>query len=400
MQTQSDNQDRADQLRATLVQNLVNRGVINSPAVRQAFEKAPRHLFVPRVDVETAYSDQPVFIRWDEDVPISSSTQPAMMAIMIEQLRLEPGHRVLEIGAGTGYNAAIISEMVGRSGSVATVDIDQDIVDEAASYLSQTGYGNVRCVCGDGFDGLAAHGPYDRIIATVGAHDISPHWVDQLTEGGIVVSPLWFRGFTLSVALQKRAGELRGLSAAQCTFIRIRGMGQRTEGFYPVGDPANDALRMSVGLERDDTEFRRDLDRLLAPGGRLYGTGRYLEGRFHHQDISSGLYMSLTADPRVFIVYSGSEGNAFQGLGYALVDPAAGSAAILPQSHPAQAVIYGNETAYHRLMELVDRWDNLGRPSIHDLGIRAFFDAPPSIPTGHWTIRKRSTYNWMLSWNG
>ena len=104
----------------------------------------PRHLFVPNVDLDAAYKDQPVFIRWVEGIPISSSTQPTMMAIMAEQLRLEPGCRVLEIGAGTGYNAAILAHVVGPTGSVITVDIEQDIVDEAASNLSNGGYENVE----------------------------------------------------------------------------------------------------------------------------------------------------------------------------------------------------------------------------------------------------------------
>ena len=114
----------------------------------------PRHLFVPDVDVSAAYSNQPIFIRWAVGIPISSSTQPQMMAIMIEQLDLEPGHRVLEIGAGTGYNAAIMARIVGDTGSVVTVDIDRDIVDEAAANLSKMGFHNVTCVRGDGFEGV------------------------------------------------------------------------------------------------------------------------------------------------------------------------------------------------------------------------------------------------------
>ena len=108
-----------------------------------------------------------------------------MMALMMEQLGVEPGSRVMEIGAGTGYNAAILAHVAGEKGSVITMDIDQDIVDEAAGNLSETGYGHVKAVCGDGFEGFPEGGPYDRIIATVGAYDVSPHWVDQLKEGGV-----------------------------------------------------------------------------------------------------------------------------------------------------------------------------------------------------------------------
>ena len=254
MPTEAGLQDQADHLRDVLVEDLVEQGAISSEAVRQAFENVPRHLFVPRVDVATAFSDQPIFVRWDQGTPVSSSTQPTIMAIMIEQLGLELGSRVLEIGSGTGYNAAILAHIVGDNGSVITVDIDQDIVDEAAGNLSKTGYDNVKCICWDGFEGFSADQPYDRIIVTVGAYDVSSHWVDQLRDGGIMVVPLWFKGYRLSVALEKRDGELKGLSASLCTFIPIRGIWQRTEGYFPIGDPPNDSPQMAIALDWYDLE--------------------------------------------------------------------------------------------------------------------------------------------------
>ena len=398
MPNESDLSDQAEKLRSELVESLVDQGAIKSQAARQAFEKVPRHLFVPRVNIATAYSDQPVFIRWDAGTPISSSTQPRMMAIMIEQLGLEPGSRVLEIGAGTGYNAAILAHIVGESGSVISVDIDQDIVDEAAGNLSKTGCDNVKCICGDGFEGFPAGQPYDRIIVTVGAYDISPHWVDQLKDGGIMVVPLWFKGFSLSVALQKRDGQLRSLSTALCTFIPIRGIWQRTEGYFTVGDPPNDLLEMTIGLEWDDRRYRRDIDQLLAQDVSLREIGRSLEGQFHTQNISSGLYMFLTVNPNVFMLYSSSQNNLFRGSGYGLVDLDSMSAVVLSDRHPERAVVYGNDAAYGQMIELLDRWDQMGHPSIHDLQISALLGTPKSVPEGHWIIGKRSAYSWGLSW--
>ena len=195
MPNEPEPQDEAWNLRTLLVKELVSQGAISSQSVRQAFEEVPRHLFVPRVDIATAYSNRPIFIRWDAGMPISSSSEPKMMAIMMEQMNLEPGSRVLEIGAGTGYNAAILAHVVGEKGSVVTMDIDQDIVDEAAGNLSKAGYGNVKVICGDGFEGFPGDQPYDRITVTVGAYDVSPHWVDQLKEGGVMVVPLCSRDF-------------------------------------------------------------------------------------------------------------------------------------------------------------------------------------------------------------
>ena len=398
MPTESGLQDQADKLRSELVEDLVNQGIIRNQPVRQAFGKVPRHLFVPRVDIVTAYSDQPVFIRWDAGIPISSSSQPRMMAIMIEQLGLEPGHRVLEIGAGTGYNAAILADIVGESGSIITVDIDQDIVDEAAGNLSKTGCDNVKCICGDGLEGFYKDQPYDRIIVTVGAFDISPHWVDQLKDGGIMVVPLWFKGFSLSVALEKRDGELKGLSVSPCLFIPIRGIWGRTEGSFPVGDPPNDFLEMTIGLEWDDQRYRRDLNQLFSQGVTLRENERSLEGQFHTQNIFSGLYLFLTVNPNVFMLYASSQNSLFRGFGYGLIDLDSMSAAVLSDRYPEQVAVYGNDVAYGQLMRLLDQWDQLGHPSIQEINIRALFSAPKSIPESHWIIAKRSAYTWVLSW--
>ena len=312
MPTASKPNDHAADLRLALVDNLVTKGAIVSRQAREAFASVPRHLFVPNVDVAAAYSDQPVFIRWDEGMPISSSTQPTMMAIMVEQLRLEPGCRVLEIGAGTGYNAAILAHIVGESGHVVTVDIDRDIVDEAAGNLSNAGYRHVEAVCRDGFEGFAAGQPYDRIMVTVGAQDVSPHWVEQLRDGGIMVVPIWFRGYRLSVALQRRDGVLESLSASPCMFIPIRGSADRTEGYFPVGNPLGDSRQMYMGMEWDDPNHRCLLERLFAQEGQLLDMGRSMAGQFHTHNLSSGLYTFLTADPRINVVHWESGDGLFQ----------------------------------------------------------------------------------------
>lgn len=97
---------------------------------------------------------------------------------MIEQLDVQIGHRVLEIGAGTGYNAALLAWLAGSSGRVTTIDVDEDIVQEARDNLRRAGFSEVHVVAGDGWLGLPTDAPFDRIEATVGVWDLSPHWVD------------------------------------------------------------------------------------------------------------------------------------------------------------------------------------------------------------------------------
>lgn len=400
MPTVSTPDDHAANLRIALVDDLVRKGTIVSRRVREAFASVPRHLFVPNVGVAAAYADQPVFIRWDYGIPISSSTQPTMMAIMAEQLRGEPGHRVLEIGTGTGYNAAILAHITGPSGRVVTVDIDQDIADEAAGNLVNTGYGGVKVARGDGFEGFSPGQPYDRIMVTVGAQDVSPHWVEQLRDGGIMVVPLWFRGYRLSVALQKRDGVLESLSASPCMFIPIRGTAGRTEGYFPISHARPDSPQMFIGMERDDPDRRHNLERIFTQEVRYREIRRSLQGQFHTQNLASGLYMFLTVDPRINVVHWETQDGRFRGAGYALVDLETMSAAVLADGHPDRAMVYGGDAVYAEMIRLLDRWDELGRPSIDHLRIRAFFDPPQSIPKDNWVVAKRSAYTWIMSWDG
>jgi protein-L-isoaspartate(D-aspartate) O-methyltransferase len=138
--------------------------------VEAAFLAVPRHLFLPKVEAREAYRDAAITVKSDaEGRPVSSSTQPGMMAIMLEQLGLAAGQRVLEIGTGTGYNAAVLARLVGDSGSVVTIDVEADLVEQARANLAAAGVSGVTVVCGDGADGVPAYAPYDRIIVTAGA---------------------------------------------------------------------------------------------------------------------------------------------------------------------------------------------------------------------------------------
>ena len=210
-------------LRSSLVQSLLETGAIKQKAVTEAMNKVPRHLFLPGVPLEQAYADTAVPTRWDGQIAVSSASQPAIVAIMLQQLQVEPGDRVMEIGAGTGYNAALIAELVGTLGSVLTVDIDAEIVTEALEHLASAGYPQVRVVVGDGAAGWSSGAPYDRIILSVGASDIAPSWYEQLREDGILVLPLWLGGVELSVAFRKHGGILTSLSQTPCGFMRLRG---------------------------------------------------------------------------------------------------------------------------------------------------------------------------------
>ncbi|ADB29774.1 Protein-L-isoaspartate(D-aspartate) O-methyltransferase [Kribbella flavida DSM 17836] len=186
-----------------MVGELVASGNITDPRWRAAFSAVPRHLFVPRfyrndeqgssiVDsaseddwLSAVYSD--IHLVTTEDVR-SSSTAPSLMASMLQALGLDGGERVLEIGTGTGYNAALLSERLG-SEQVTSVDVDPGLVDQARERLALAGYRPLVTVA-DGVDGYPEASPYDAVIGTCRLDFVPLAWLRQLQPGGVIVTPL------------------------------------------------------------------------------------------------------------------------------------------------------------------------------------------------------------------
>lgn len=196
-----------------------------SERAEQAFRKVPRHLFLPGQPLDRVYSGDVIPTRFDEQKnAISSSSEVCVMACMAEQLDLASGMRVLEIGAGVGYNAAILAELVGEEGAVTTIDIDQTITSDARAHLDAARYARVRTLTGDGWLGVPDGAPYDRIEATASVADLSPLWVDQLMEGGILLVPLHLLGSLQAlVAFRKSGRSLRSVSLRPGGFMDLRG---------------------------------------------------------------------------------------------------------------------------------------------------------------------------------
>ncbi|MGR7002082.1 protein-L-isoaspartate O-methyltransferase family protein [Yinghuangia aomiensis] len=168
------------------------------PRWPQRSTRCPRELFAPPgTPVEAAYADRVAVLAADAaGVPTSTLSQPSIVAIMLEQLDVHPGHRVLEIGTGSGYNTALLAELAGARGRVTSVEFDAGLVASAAARLAELGPGGgtpMDLRHGDGWRGCADGAPYDRIHATVGVDDIAPTWRTQLADGGLLVAPLWLR---------------------------------------------------------------------------------------------------------------------------------------------------------------------------------------------------------------
>jgi protein-L-isoaspartate O-methyltransferase len=142
--------DEAFQLHQALVDQLIAAGTLRTPSVEAAFRAVPPHLFLPAVSLEEVYRVQAIVTKRAAGISVSSSSQPAIMTVMLEQLDVQPGPRVLEIGAGTGYNAPLLGQLVGATGQVISVDIDPDIVESARQHLDAGGFARVQVIRGDG----------------------------------------------------------------------------------------------------------------------------------------------------------------------------------------------------------------------------------------------------------
>jgi protein-L-isoaspartate(D-aspartate) O-methyltransferase len=234
MDAESNDSPYAGTLRAALTDLLIEQGAIHDQRVAAAFRTVPRHLFVPLVPLEIAYTDDVVLMKRDEaGVAISSVSQPTVVALMLEQADVRPGHRVLEIGSG-GYNAALLSELAGPAGEVTTIDIDEDVTTRARETLDAAGYPDVRVLRTDGEFGGPEGAPYDRIIVTVTAWDVAPAWVEQLAPGGRIVVPLRFRAQTRSIAFDLLDGFLESRSMIVCGFVNMQGVGAAYERWVPL----------------------------------------------------------------------------------------------------------------------------------------------------------------------
>jgi protein-L-isoaspartate(D-aspartate) O-methyltransferase len=231
---------RADQLRSALADYIKSWGTFRTPQVEAAFRTVPRHLFLPGVDLDVAYGREPVVTRRAADsTSVSSASSPKLVATMLEQLAVQPGRRVLEIGAATGINAALLAELVGPTGTVVTIELDDDLAAGAATSLETAGYPQVKVSCGDGAFGHPGHAPYDRIIVTAEVWDLVPAWWDQLTVGGRLVVPLCLHGSGLTRAIAfdlHQPDQMVSTSAVVCGFVPLRGAAEHAEHHVRLAD--------------------------------------------------------------------------------------------------------------------------------------------------------------------
>lgn len=205
-------QDKFVTARENMVKyQMIDEGITHK-ATLDAMRKVPRHLFVPLDLIPHAYRDMPLPIGYEQTI-----SQPYMVAFMTQSIEPKKGMKILEIGTGSGYQAAVLAEI---ADSVFTIEIVEPLGRQAASLLKKLGYDNVKVRIGDGFSGWPEHGPYDGIVVTAAAGEIPPPLIGQLKENGRIVIPLGRPGSVQTLVLAKKVkGKLIQKSLLPVRFV-------------------------------------------------------------------------------------------------------------------------------------------------------------------------------------
>lgn len=206
--------------RHRLVERGVKRMGVRDEAVLEAMRNVPRHLFVPEVIRDRAYENAPLPIGYGQTI-----SQPYIVAYMCAALELKPGDKVLEIGTGSGYHAAVLSELTPH---VYTIEIVEELGKRTAALLKELGYETIQTKIGDGYHGWAEYSPYDAVIVTAAPEDIPQPLIEQLAPGGIMIIPVGDSNQTqmLVKVTKGKDGKIRSRRELPVRFVPMTGEAQ------------------------------------------------------------------------------------------------------------------------------------------------------------------------------
>lgn len=345
-----------------------NPGVL-TPDMEAAFLSIPRHEFLPEdIPLDRAYTDEAIPIKRDADgTVLSSSSQPSMMALMLKQLDLRPGDNVLEIGAGTGYNAAIMQYIVGEEGNITSVELDKQIALQASLNLQRARLGAVvSIVNADGAQGYAPRASYDRIIATVGIWDVPDNWVRQLKPDGVLVAPIWLESMQVSAALTVQPdGTLYSSNNLSCGFVPLRGIAAGPNVYRRVS--GSGLVLASNDIRQIDSAAMHSL---LSEDSEIALLSLSLSPSEFWQGFIPYLTLNVPSDFRfaLYTVGENQQSYGITGTGFALI--ARGSACFVPYGGSGEARSFAGSDAFLALSDLMLEWDHIGRPGVNRLHLK------------------------------
>jgi protein-L-isoaspartate(D-aspartate) O-methyltransferase len=318
------------------------------------------------------YSNQALITAHDKFFPTSSTSQPALIARMLQLIDLSPGMQVLEIGTGTGYNAALLAELSGEPSHVFTIEYQQSVAEKAMQHLQDEGYGAIHVTQGDGFKGVAEGAPFDRLVATVGCSDISPHWLKQLSPDGMMLIPL-NHGF--SDPLTRLTPDPKDPTRAVGEIVE-RSAFMRIQGLLKWGNPWRSFSIRGLSAE--------PLWVLPLPD---------------HLEVSDPLHHPVAENNHWcfhFFLALCSRELWNDNRGYGLADPSNNSVVLITpnglEAYSATSDPDACEHLHERLMAIHQRWTNLGWPAPADFQLTLIpkmqIDASLADPMREWTIER------------
>jgi len=374
-------------------------------AIEQAYWSTPRHLFVKRfyqqrhdeweltvldeeniaVKLPLLYQDNPVVLVVDLKSPLlgfkSSISQPSLVLSMLRKLDIREGDKVLEIGAGSGWNAAMMGRLAGPTGSVYSVEIIPELIESARETISGLGIDNVKIIEGDGGDGYAPEAPYDRIMFTVGSYDIPAAFFQQLKEGGLLLMVLKHVGFGDTLYLFRKTGNrLESLESWPCSFVGLQGKYQ-----LPELNPVEIGTLPSWDAVKDRVVHQQ----AFWCGGKSYSNEHFIAK-------TMGLVSFLgIVDPsfRAFEARRGGEGRR-RDIFYGVVE----DGSIVTMNQEDKLTAYGNRAAMDRLLADLRLWQELGMPDAACFRLEVHpLETPLRAGERQWVVRRKdSQFLWTL----
>jgi protein-L-isoaspartate(D-aspartate) O-methyltransferase len=380
-----------------------SRRLFKKPPLSEATERAylatPRHLFVKRyrewgspewrqVTLEnldqhlaTLYADRPLMLFGEDDSNVLSTiSQPSFVLRMLDLLQLQPGQTVFELGAGSGWNAAMIGHLVGPEGRVFSLELIPELARTAADTLQSLGIINVSVIAADGGDGYPAGAPYDRTIFTAGSYDLPRAFHEQIKEGGLLMAVIKLEGGGDSLfVLRKGENHFESIQSMPCAFVQLRGKYQ-VEGL--------DAAAISTLPDWPELQTR-EVSRT-----RFWWGGKGPES-FAWRTMNIRFFLGIS-EPRFRAFKTEKTGRRpLEEHYFGLWDPDQKSLVLAKDDC---LIAYGNTSARDQLLSRLEQWTALGMPSAASFRLQIHPNDSRMEPNANqWTIKRNdSTFLWSL----
>lgn len=352
------NSHLAEKYHQKLVDSLLRQKIIKKIEIEKAFRKVRRDFFLPSFPLKEVYTDGSIITKTIGINPLSSSTSPSLMASMLEILDLKPGHKVLEIGTGTGYNAAILAEITGSQKDIYSLDIDKETVLEATNNLNKAGYHNLNLLCCDANKGWPRKIKFDRIIFTASVKKIPKKIINQLKIGGILVLPLWINGTQITPALvKKKDASLLSQSVTLGGFMPLRRKNIKQILSHSSSKIATENIL--ICSEKPRNFNYKELVNLLKIKPKIIKTD--LKGLILPRAANFFRFLATQEKKSVEIfIEKPIYGLHLQGSGAGIIDLTKNTACLFLENNLIHS--YGNDISYQKILKLYQKWINLGSP--------------------------------------